>query len=185
MTLTYLPEPTTAAEVLERARAAEARKRSPSPRGPTVSVSWERAARRFGALSERISNDKSALDDKATRRLLEEINSAFDGVKENRITAKAIKLAVSRRFKVSVADMLAHRRHARAVMARQCAMYLCRIMTTDSLKRIGRSFEFRDHTTILHAYNKIQAILPLRPEVARALDDVRSAVEREAGISNL
>ena len=43
------------------------------------------------------------------------------------------------------------------VNARQIAMYLIRRMTNMSLKDIGKSFGGRDHTTVLHSLDKVEA----------------------------
>ena len=51
-------------------------------------------------------------------------------------------------------DLTSHRRGVRLVKPRQMAMYLCAVLTPHSLPSIGRLF-FRDHSTVLHARNKI------------------------------
>ena len=45
------------------------------------------------------------------------------------------------------------------VLARQVAMYLAREMTDNSLPKIGKEFGGRDHSTVLHAYNKIKNMM--------------------------
>ena len=53
---------------------------------------------------------------------------------------------------------MAHRRNAEAVYYRQIAMYLVKVLTRHSLPEIGRRFDGRDHTTVLHAVRKIEAL---------------------------
>ena len=50
--------------------------------------------------------------------------------------------------------MKGSRRVQNIVLARQVAMYLAREMTDNSLPRIGREFGGKDHTTVMHAYEK-------------------------------
>ena len=61
-------------------------------------------------------------------------------------------------FNVSRADILSSRRTANVVRPRQIAMYLSKMMTLRSLPEIGRRFGGRDHTTVLHAVRKIEAL---------------------------
>lgn len=68
---------------------------------------------------------------------------------------KAIKVAVARRYGVTVIDIDSARRTASVVRPRQIAMYLTKILTLRSLPDIGRLFGNRDHTTALHAIRKI------------------------------
>lgn len=69
-----------------------------------------------------------------------------------------IQRAVARHYSVSRADMLSARRTANVVRPRQVAMYLSKKLTGRSLPEIGRRTGNRDHTTILHAVNKIEAL---------------------------
>lgn len=58
-------------------------------------------------------------------------------------------------FGVTEADMLSARRTWNVVRPRQIAMYLCRNLTPRSYTEIGLFFRDRDHTTIMHAVNKV------------------------------
>ena len=55
--------------------------------------------------------------------------------------------------------MKASKREQHIVHARQVAMYLARELTDNSLPKIGKEFGNRDHTTVMHAYNKIKSLL--------------------------
>lgn len=66
---------------------------------------------------------------------------------------------VSAEFDVSVVDIISHRRTHSITLVRQWAMYRCRTETTLSLPQIGDLFGGRDHTTVLHAVRKIEAML--------------------------
>jgi len=59
-------------------------------------------------------------------------------------------------FHIDLVDMLSHRRTKEIVTPRQVAMALCKKLTLRSLPDIGRKFDNRDHTTVLHAVRKYE-----------------------------
>jgi hypothetical protein len=81
-----------------------------------------------------------------------------DGCAPSSPKVEDIQRAVCRRYGVSRADMLSARRTATIVLPRQIAMYLAKTITLRSLPEIGRRFGGRDHTTVLHAVRKIEAL---------------------------
>jgi chromosomal replication initiator protein len=72
------------------------------------------------------------------------------------ITPEQILHIVTRQFNISLQDLKNKRRNKNIVLQRQIAMYLCRELTDLSLPEIGNCFGGKDHTTVLHAYNKIK-----------------------------
>ena len=60
--------------------------------------------------------------------------------------------------------------------ARQIAMYLIRRMTNLSLKEIGREFEGRDHTTVLHSIERIEKMVKESPETAEIIKDITANI---------
>ena len=71
------------------------------------------------------------------------------------ITAKAILDATSEMFGFSIADLTGQSRRRPLVIARQIGMYVFRELTDHSYPTIGREFGGRDHTTVIHAVEKI------------------------------
>ena len=61
-------------------------------------------------------------------------------------------------------------------LARQIAMYQIRRMTNLSLKEIGREFENRDHTTVLHAIERIEKLVKEQPEIAEIIKDITANI---------
>lgn len=86
------------------------------------------------------------------RNILKDIitNSDFN------ITHELIKKYVCKYFNIKISDMESSKRTRNFSYPRQIAMYLCREMTDLSLPKIGEAFGGRDHTTVLHAYEKIK-----------------------------
>ncbi len=75
-----------------------------------------------------------------------------------RVKIEDIQKLVATHYSVSRADILSSRRTAVVVKPRQVAMFLAKTLTMRSLPEIGRRFGGRDHTTVLHAVRKIEAL---------------------------
>lgn len=71
------------------------------------------------------------------------------------ITIDLIQDVVSSYFNLRVEDFKSQRRTRNVAYPRQIAMYLSRKLTDMSLPKIGEEFGGRDHTTVIHAYEKI------------------------------
>jgi chromosomal replication initiator protein len=74
---------------------------------------------------------------------------------EKKITIDLIQKRVCEYFDIKLSDMRLKKRTKQIVYPRQVAMYLSRCLTEYSLPEIGDYFGGRDHTTIIHAYEKI------------------------------
>ena len=61
-------------------------------------------------------------------------------------------------------------------LARQIAMFLIREMTNMSLKEIGREFDNRDHTTVLHYTDRIEKLKKSNPDIAEVIKDIRANI---------
>ncbi|WP_161980937.1 chromosomal replication initiator protein DnaA [Streptococcus sp. S784/96/1] len=77
------------------------------------------------------------------------------------IPIETIQTEVGKFYGVSVKEIKSTKRNQNIVLARQVAIYLTREMTDNSLPKIGKEFGGRDHSTILHAYNKIKNMLKI------------------------
>ena len=73
-----------------------------------------------------------------------------------KISVDQIQKRVAEYFDVRIQDLMAKRRSKAIAYPRQVAMYLVRELTEHSLPEIGEFFGGKDHTTVLHAYQKIQ-----------------------------
>ncbi len=80
------------------------------------------------------------------------------------------------RYGFSIADMEGPSRKSKLVLARQVAMYLCRDLANLSYPKIGKLFGNRDHTTVMHAYNKVQRRLPTDLNLCDEVTDLSHAL---------
>lgn len=75
--------------------------------------------------------------------------------KSQQLTIEHIQKKVAQFYKISEEMLKAKKKSQEIVSARQIAMYLCRTLTTSSLKMIGAKFGNRDHSTVIHACQQV------------------------------
>ena len=61
-------------------------------------------------------------------------------------------------------------------LARQIAMYQIRRMPNLSLKEIGKEFEGRAHTTVMHSIDRIEKLTKTNPEIAEVIKDINANI---------
>jgi len=93
------------------------------------------------------------------------------------IPIEEIQTQVGKFYGVSVKEIKSTKRTQNIVLARQVAIFLARELTDNSLPKIGKEFGGRDHSTVLHAYNKIKNMMvqddSLRIEIETLKNKVR------------
>lgn len=85
----------------------------------------------------------------------EALKDIFPQGKPKQVTVELIQEIIASHFKLKVDELLAKRRTRNVSYPRQIAMYLARELTETSLPRLGEMFGGRDHTTVIHACDKI------------------------------
>lgn len=88
------------------------------------------------------------------------------------ITIDSIQDIVSSYFNLRVQDFKSQKRTRNVAYPRQIAMYLSRKLTDMSLPKIGEEFGGRDHTTVIHAYEKISENLKTDEGLQSTIDDI-------------
>ena len=96
-------------------------------------------------------------------------------------TAEVIIEEVGKFYSIEDTDLRGQSRTKETSLARQIAMYLIRNMTKLSLKEIGKEFSNRDHTTVLHAIERIEDFCKSKPEIAEIVKDIRTNVNNLYG----
>ena len=91
-------------------------------------------------------------------------------------TADVIIDEVCKYYNIEPALLRGQGRAKELSMARQIAMYMIRNMTNLSLKDIGREFENRDHTTVLHSIERITDLTKTDPEKAEVIKDITANI---------
>ena len=88
----------------------------------------------------------------------------------------AILEEVANAMSVPVDALTSKRRERQIAYARHLAMYLLRDVAHQSYAQIGRLLGGRDHTTVLHGFRRIEALLDSDPDVRRDLMEIRAAL---------
>lgn len=109
---------------------------------------------------------------KFAREILKDILPAADF----KISCESIKKIVCKHFNIKIADIESSKRTRNLAHPRQIAMYLCRELTDTSLPKIGEAFGGRDHTTALHACEKISEEIKTNPATAELVQQLRDEI---------
>lgn len=86
----------------------------------------------------------------------------------------SIQKAVADYYKITVEVLKGKKRSANIAYPRMVAMYMCRYMTDQSFPRIGLEFGGKDHTTVMHACNKIEEDLKNNSQLKEIINEIKS-----------
>lgn len=108
-----------------------------------------------------------------TEELAEEaLKDILSNNKAKEVTVETIKQSISKNFNIKMDDFITKKRTRAIAYPRQIAMYLTRELTDLSLPKIGDEFGGRDHTTVIHAYDKITNDIEEDVNFKNKLDDI-------------
>ena len=93
------------------------------------------------------------------------------------MTINFIKRNVCDYFNISDSELCSKSRTKEVSYPRQIAMYLARELTNISLPKIGENFGNRDHTTVMHACDKIKTALNTDPETKNIINILISNIK--------
>ncbi len=106
----------------------------------------------------------------------EEVLGDLWGDEERILTIEHIQRKTAVFFTIKFSDMRAKNRTKAVAFPRQVAMYLARHLTHASLAEVGRAFGGKDHTTVLHAVEKIQTLLHDDPKFKKTLEALTQTI---------
>lgn len=108
-----------------------------------------------GTLNKLIATS-SLTNSPITKEMAERAINDIVAQQEKVISSDFIQETVAKYFNISAKDIKGSKRSNEIAFPRQIAMYLCRNVAQMSLPQIGKDFGKRDHTTVMHACNKIE-----------------------------
>ena len=111
-----------------------------------------------------------------TIELAENIINEFKYENEKVISCDFIKETVAKYFSINKDDLSGEKRSNDIAFPRQIAMYLCREIANMSFPQIGIDFGGRDHSTVMHAYNKIKKDVKEKTNTKLIVESVKNII---------
>lgn len=102
----------------------------------------------------------------------EALKDIISNKQTKQINLENIQDVVAAYYSLKVDDLKSQRRTRNVAYPRQIAMYLCRTLTDMSLPKIGEEFGGRDHTTVIHAYDKISDNLKIDEALQNVINEL-------------
>jgi chromosomal replication initiator protein len=93
------------------------------------------------------------------------------------ISIETIQKTVAEHYKMSVNELKQKKRTRTIAFPRQIAMYISRQLTDFSLPQIGEKFGGRDHTTVIHAFEKISEMKEHDPFVEKSINEIINKIK--------
>lgn len=124
----------------------------------------------------RVTSFSTMLDEKITVKFAKNILKDIFSATDTAISCETIKKTVCRKFNIKTADIESSKRTRNLAYPRQIAMFLCRDLTDTSLPKIGETFGGRDHTTVLHAFEKITTEIKSNDTTAEMITALRNEI---------
>lgn len=106
-----------------------------------------------------------------------QLKDIFSNSGNEKVSVDTIQKVVSKDYGLTVADLKSPKRDKKFVIPRQIAMYLVRNMTELSLIEIGSEFGGKDHTTIMHAIEKIETNLKTDPLLESRITSLKKEIK--------
>lgn len=102
------------------------------------------------------------------------------GAARSKITVEDIQSVVGDYFDIKVSDLMGPSRLKKYASPRHIAQYLSRRLTTLSFPDIGLKFGGRDHTSILHAYKKIEKDMDNDPDLTNLINYLTKTIREKS-----
>jgi len=109
----------------------------------------------------------------------EALKDIISSTSPRQVNVNTIKEIVAQYYNLHVREFDSKRRTRTIAFPRQIAMYLCRELTDLSLPRIGEEFGGRDHTTVIHAYEKISQDIRDSDDFKRRIEKMTKEIQGE------
>ncbi|MCR5503151.1 MAG: chromosomal replication initiator protein DnaA [Lachnospiraceae bacterium] len=92
------------------------------------------------------------------------------------ITPKNIIGLVAEHYGITYEEIISNSRKKELVIPRQVCMYLCRTLTDEPYQNIAQALNKKDHTTVIHGYNKIVEDIKVNKNIANTIDIIKKKI---------
>jgi len=130
-----------------------------------------------GALIRIVAYSSLTNQDVTTHLAAEALKDILPNGRNRMITIQDIQQRVGEFYGLKLEDFKARKRTKAVAFPRQIAMYLSRELTDYSLPKIGEAFGGRDHTTVIHAHEKITGQLKVDPELYKIVQNLTEKIK--------
>jgi len=93
----------------------------------------------------------------------------YISIKSNLVTIEGIQEFISKKFNITIDELISKNNSKKITEPRQIAIYLSKKLTKCSLSEIGLQFGGKHHTTVLHSLNKVELLIQEKPEFSRII----------------
>ena len=129
-----------------------------------------------GALNRVIAYSSLTEHEVSIELATEALKDILNVAKARVINSTIIQNTVARYYDIKPEEFKSKKRNREIAYPRQIAMYLCRDLTDMSLPKIGEEFGGRDHTTVIHAYEKITEEINNNSETRRTVEELKKNI---------
>ena len=129
-----------------------------------------------GAINRLIAYTAMIVPEKIDLEFTNEALKDYIGMGKNPYVSNdisSIQKAVADYYKITVEVLKGKKRSANIAYPRMVAMYLCRMLTDQSFPRIGLEFGGRDHSTVIHAVDKIEDDLKNNNQLKEIINEIK------------
>lgn len=105
---------------------------------------------------------------------MDALKDYFGGSVISKNKIEQVQQIIANNYNISIEDLRGKRKSNDITIPRQIAMYICRIYLKESLPKIGSEFGGKDHTTVMHAVNKIKKEVETNDELNIEINKVIS-----------
>lgn len=116
---------------------------------------------------------------KINKELAKEVLKDVFSSKDRPVTPELIKKHICKHFNIKQSDLESAKRSRNLSFPRQIAMYICRDLTDLSLPKVGEAFGNRDHTTVLHACDKISSEIKTNESLRDVIKEIEKSIKED------
>lgn len=113
-------------------------------------------------------------EDISTSLAADALKTLKSGKGHPQLSILQIQEEVAKYYHIQLKDLKGKKRVKSIVVPRQIAMYLARELTDNSLPKIGAEFGGKDHTTVIHAHEKIQQLMDSSVSVQNEVSEIKN-----------
>lgn len=135
-----------------------------------------------GALIRVVAYSSLINQDMTVELAAEALKDIIPSARPQKVTIYDIQKIICDFYGIKIEELKGRKRNRSVVLPRQIAMYLSRELTDLSLPKIGEEFGGKDHTTVIHAHEKIQSMLRTDRNIQKTIQELAGRIKNLLGV---